>query len=99
MSAFYIRPELVGTEIAGVPIRSSEGLTDYIRDHQIDMAILSVDRDRAQTITDQLIGAGVKAIWNFTDREVDPGRSGVVIENIHFSDSLLALSYYLSDRE
>ena len=48
MSAFDIRPELVGTEIAGVPIRSSEGLTDYIRDHQIDMAILSVDRGRAR---------------------------------------------------
>lgn len=99
VSAFDIRPELVGTEIAGVPILSSATLTDFVREHGIDMAILSVDRGRAQTITDQLIGAGVKAIWNFTDREVDPGRSGVIIENIHFSDSLLALSYYLSERE
>ena len=99
VSAFDIRRELVGTEIAGVPIRSSEILEEYVRENSIDMAILSTNRDHAQEITDLLIRAGVKAIWNFTDREVDPGRSGVVIENIHFSDSLLALSYYLSDRE
>ena len=34
-----------------------------------------------------------------TDIEIDAGDSGVVIENMHFSDSLLALSYFLSTKE
>ena len=43
-----------------------------------------------------MIACGIKAIWNFTDMEIDTGDSGVVVEDIHFSDSLLVLGYNLS---
>ena len=99
LGAFEIRKELVGTEIAGVTIADAETQGDFIREHNVDIAILSINRDHAQMVADELIGLGIKAIWNFTDAEIDPGDSGVLIENIHFSDSLLALSYYLSEKE
>ena len=99
LGAFEIRKELVGTEIAGITIADAETQADFIREHDVDIAILSINRDHAQMIADELIGLGIKAIWNFTDAEVDPGDSGVVIENIHFSDSLLALSYYLTEND
>ena len=98
LRAFEIRKELVGQKIAGVTIHDAETQGDFIRDNDVDIAILSINRDHAQQIADELIGLGIKAIWNFTDAEIDPGDSGVIIENIHFSDSLLALSYYLSQR-
>ena len=97
MGAFEIRKELVGTEIAGITIADAETQGDFIRENNIDIAILSINRSRAQAIADELIALGIKAIWNFTDAEIDPGDSGVLIENIHFSDSLLALSYYLTE--
>lgn len=99
IGAFEIRKELVGKQIAGITIADAETQGDFIRDNDVDIAILSINRDHAQNIADELIGLGIKAIWNFTDAEIDPGDSGVLIENIHFSDSLLALSYYLSEKQ
>jgi len=97
IGAFEIRKELVGTRIADITISDAETQDAFIKEHQVDIAILSIGRDHAQLVADELIASGVKAIWNFTEAEISAGDSGVVIENIHFSDSLLALSYYLSE--
>ena len=99
LGAFEIRKELVGTEIAGVTIADAETQRDFIRENNVDIAILSINKDHAQQVADELIDSGVKSIWNFTDAEIDPGDSGCVIESIHFSDSLLALSYYLTEKD
>ena len=98
LGAFEIRKEMVGREIAGVPVMDAETQDAFIRENNVDIAILSVNRDRAQHVADLLIASGIRAIWNFTDIEIDAGDSGVVVENIHFSDSLLALSYFLSTK-
>ena len=99
LGAFEIRKELVGTEIAGVTIADAETQRDFIRDNQVDIAMLSINRDHAQSVAEELIDCGIRSIWNFTDADLDPGDSGCIIENIHFSDSLLALSYYLTEKE
>lgn len=96
LGAFEIRPELVGAEIAGIKVMSADTQDSFIKQNGVDIAVLSVPRPRAQAVTDKLIQSGIKAIWNFTDEEIDVGDSGVVVESIHFSDSLLALGYYLS---
>ncbi len=98
LGAFEIRKELVGKEIAGVPVMDAETQDAFIRENDVDIAILSVNRDRAQHVANILIDSGIHAIWNFTDIEIDAGSSGVVVENMHFSDSLLALSYFLSTK-
>ena len=99
LGAFEIRKELVGTQIADITIADAETQDAFIKEHNIDIAILSIGKAHAQIVADELIASGVRAIWNFTDAEIDAGDSGVIIENIHFSDSLLALSYYLSEEE
>lgn len=97
--AFDIRPELIGTEIDGYPVMDGSNLASYVFDNHIDIAILAVPRRAAQELADVLIGAGIRAIWNFTNIELDTGDSGVLVENIHFSDSLLALAYYLAEED
>ncbi len=97
--AFDIRPELIGTEIDGYPVMDGNNLAAYVFDNHIDIAILAVPRRAAQELADVLIGAGIRAIWNFTNIELDTGDSGVLVENIHFSDSLLALAYYLAEED
>lgn len=96
LGAFEIRRDLVGTDIAGYTVMDAADQDAFIKEHNVDIAILSVPRPRAQAVADLLIGSGIKAIWNFTDVELDPHDSGVIIENIHFADSLLTLSYLLS---
>ena len=41
----------------------TETQADFIREHDVDIAILSINRDHAQMIADELIGLGIKAIW------------------------------------
>lgn len=96
LGAFEIRKELVGTEVAGYKIMDAEEQDRFIRENNVDIAILSIKSSSSQRIADELIASGVRSIWNFTEAEIDPGDSGVIIEDIHFSDSLLALSYFLS---
>ena len=53
----------------------------------------------AQSMCDRLVNAGVRGIWNFTNHELSIHREDVVVESVHFSDSLLALSYMISQPE
>lgn len=96
LGAFEIRKDLVGTSIAGYTVMDAADQDAFIKDNSVDIAILSVPRPSAQRVADKLIGSGIKAIWNFTDVELDARGSGVIIENIHFADSLMTLSYMLS---
>ena len=48
---------------------------------------------------DRLVAAGVPGIWNFTNTELSFPGEDVVVESVHFSDSLLALSYMISQQE
>ena len=99
LGAFEVRRDLVGTDIAGCTVMDAAEQGSFIREHNVDIAILSVPRPSAQSAADVLIESGIKAIWNFTDVELDVHGSGVIIENIHFADSLLTLSYLLGVEE
>ena len=97
LGAFEISRELVGRDISGFPVMDAKIQDEFIRENAVDIAILSVPKGRAQAAADRLIKSGIKSIWNFTDTFIDVGDSGVQVEDIYFSDSLLALSYTLAD--
>lgn len=99
LGAFDVKPELIGTQIDGFPVYDVQQLPDFIREHKVDIAILTVPRHAAQEMTDVLAEAGIRAIWNFTNTELDVGDSGILVENIHFSDSLLVLTYHLAQQD
>ena len=65
----------------------------------MDVGLLTVPIAAAQRMGDRLMEAGVKGIWNFTNYELTCTRQDVVVESVHFSDSLLTLSYLISQRE
>ena len=67
--------------------------------NQVNVGLLTVPISAAQEMGERLAAAGVKGIWNFTNYEIALGRDDVVVESVHFSDSLLALSYMISQRE
>ena len=62
-----------------------------------DVAVLTVPRSVAQSTMDLLVRYGVKGFWNFTNVELDSKDPNVVVENIHFADSLLTLSYRIME--
>ena len=99
LGAFDIRPEMIGTSVAGYPIYDIANLGSFVKEHKVDIAILTVPRDAAQDITDVLSEAGVRAIWNFTGVELETGDNNILVENIHFADSLLVLTYHLAEQD
>ena len=99
LAAFDVNPAVVGTWIAGVPVYHADGLESFIPKHRVDVGMLTVPIAAAQQMGDRLAEAGVKGIWNFTNYEIACAKRDVVVESVHFSDSLLALSYMISQRE
>ncbi|MBR5093971.1 MAG: redox-sensing transcriptional repressor Rex [Oscillospiraceae bacterium] len=97
-AAFDVRPELIGSTVNGVPVLSMDELPRFLDEEQVHIAVLAVPKDAAVPVAELLTDHGVDAIWNFTNVELTQPDSPVIVENIHFSDSLLALSYFVADR-
>ena len=98
-SAFDLSPDLIGTTINGVTIRSMDELDAYVQEQQPHVAVLTVPQSVAQPLADRLISLGVKGFWNFTNVELSTEVPGVFFEDIHFVDTLLTLSYRISRQE
>ncbi len=98
-AAFDIQPEVIGREIHGVTVRDAAGMEEYLEAHDVAVAVLTVPQQHAQRVTDRLVACGIRGIWNFTnfDVEVPEEHADVVVESIHFSDSLQVLSYLIRD--
>ena len=96
-AAFDVKPELIGTDYEGVPILDVATLPQYLSENKIDAAVLCVPKTHAVALTELPTRHGINAIWNFTNVELTSPESSTIVENIHFSDSLLSLSYYISE--
>jgi len=94
--AYDLAENIVGQEIAGLTIRHIDQLERDIRQTPPDIAVLTMSSASANTIAGRLIDAGVRGIWNFTNVDLTISSPHVVVENLHFSDSLLTLSYYMT---
>ena len=97
-AAFDVKPALIGTQYKGVPIRSIEELDRYLQENPVDIAVLTVPKAAAMGVTETLTAHGIDAIWNFTNVELTAPNSSTLVENVHFSDSLLSLSYFVAER-
>lgn len=97
-AAFDVNPAVIGTEINGTPVLSMDALEDYVLNHRVDVVVLTVPQSVAQSTAVRLIDLGVQGFWNFTNVELVSNQPDVKFENIHFADSLLTLSYRISNR-
>lgn len=96
-AAFDVAPEIVGQTRSGIPVYHVDQLEEYLAEHPASIGVLTVPRSAANTTAGRLVRAGVRGIWNFTNSELTVEAPGVVIEDVHFADSLLALSYMISE--
>ncbi len=96
-AAFDIKSDIIGSSLRGVPVYDMNELKVKVDELQPDVAILCVPSFFANDVAPVLVDCGVRGLWNFTNVELDIPNHKTVIENIYFSDSLLALGYYLSE--
>lgn len=89
---FDINPALIGTTIRGIEIHSMDSLPMFVKHNKVDIAVLTLPKEKAEQAADVLVKLGIRAIWNFAHLDLDLP-DDVVVENVHLSDSLMQLSY------
>ena len=95
---FDVNPKLVGLSINDVLVRDFSEMSDFVKENDIDIAIICVNRENAQKVTDVLVDAGIDGIWNFAPVDLDVPND-VAVENVHLSDSLHTLSFLIRSNE
>lgn len=99
LAAFDVNERVVGTRIAGVPVYHADSLEAFLGENQVSVGLLTVPTPLPRRWGTGWWPPGVLRIWNFTNYEISCVRDDVVVESVHFSDSLLALSYMITQRE
>lgn len=90
---FDVDPKLSGKKIRGIPILMLDELEDFLAEHKVDIAALTMPKKNADEVANQLVKLGIHAIWNFAHVDLELLDENVVVENVHLSDSLMQLSY------
>ena len=93
LAMFDTDPDVIGTKIYDVPVYSVEELGEFCKSHNVHIGVLTVPKEAAYEVSEIIVEAGVKGIWNFANMELRLDNSDVVVENIHLGDSLMALCY------
>ena len=97
-AAFDVNPALVGTRLGGVPIHHMDDLEQFLGENPASVGVLTVPARVAVESARRLCACGVTGIWNFTNVELPLGElPDIKVENVHFADSLLTLSYMISE--
>lgn len=93
LAAFDAKPKMTRTE-EGKPVYPIEKLPQFCKSHKVLMGIITVPAEGAQSVADQLIAVGVKAIWNFAPVHLDVP-AGTLVQNENMATSLAVLSVHL----
>ena len=93
LAAFDAKPAMDHTE-EGKPIYPMEKMEAFCAANSVLMGIITVPAEHAQSVCDQLIKSGIKAIWNFAPvhLEVPPG---ILVQTQNMATSLAVLSVHL----
>ena len=92
---FDVNPVLEGIAVRGIEIQMISDLPFFMKENNIEIAILTLPKNKARDVAEILIENGIKAIWNFAHIDLDTP-DDVIVENVHLSESLMTLSYNLS---
>ena len=95
---FDVNPALKGISVRGIKVRMLDELEDFLKENQVDIATLTLPKEKADEVANMLVDLGINAIWNFAHLDLQlPDH--VVVENVHLSDSLMQLSYNIVKTE
>ena len=92
---FDVNPRLQGMTIRGVPIRMMDELKSFVKENDVEIAVLTIPKEKAIEVANMLVDNGVRAIWNFAHTDLNLPEN-IIVENVHLSESLMQLSYNIS---
>ena len=96
VAIFDADPSKIGTEVGGQSVRPIENLDQVVRDEDIVVGVIAVPGHAAQDIADQLVAAGVKIIFNYSEALLQVPPEVTVHTSSPAVDLLYALYFYLT---
>ena len=84
-------------DVNGIKVYNMTEFDDFVKNNQVDMAVIATPKAAAQEVADKIISTGIKSIWNFAPIDLTVPEE-VIIENISMSESLLVLSYRTNNK-
>jgi redox-sensing transcriptional repressor len=96
VSIFDSSAKLVGKEFGGVKVRAIDDLDKVVAEEEIVVGVLAVPPESAQDVADRLVEAGVKIIFNYSDRLLEMPPEVTVHTSSPAVDLLYALYFYLT---
>ena len=94
---FDVSEKKIGNKINNLEIYSMEELPKFLKEHRVDIAALTIPKEYAPEVAKKLVDLKVEAIWNFAHVDLDVPEN-VVVQNVHLSDSLMQLSYNITQK-
>src|SRR5690606_11806236 len=91
LAAFDADPKKIGKSLNGIEIFPMDRIGDLIPELGIELAVLTVPSHSAQAIAEQLIVAGIKAIWNFTNAKLKVPQD-IIVQKEDLSSGYAVLS-------
>ena len=89
---FDNNPALFGKKIRDMEVKPMEELHDFVKENNIDIAVLTIPKTSAVAVAEKLVNNGIKGIWNFAHVDLNVPKE-IQVENVHLSDSLMKLTY------
>ena len=94
---FDNKESVVGQVIKNLPVRNISTLDEFCRENLPEVAILCIPKESAMAMSKQLAKLGIKGVWNFSHYDLSFNYPDIKVENVHFGDSLMTLSYKLNN--
>lgn len=89
---------VVNTRIKGIPVYPPAELPELVKRLGILIGIIAVPVEQAQDVADNLVSAGIKALWNFTPRRIRV-KPGIVVSNTSIYSHLAVMYNRLANIE
>lgn len=93
---FDNNPEIIGTSIMDLEVLSVDRLPDILSNNDIDIAAITAPKEAVKDIIEVIAKSKVRAVWNFSPMDLEVPK-GIVVENVHLLDSLMHLTYNLTE--
>ncbi len=87
--------DIHGREIRGIRVQPMENIEQFMKENDIDIAVLTIPKTGAVKVAEQLASYGIRGIWNFAHIDLNLP-DDIEVENVHLSESLMKLSYKMN---
>ena len=96
MAGFDLNPENVAYK-GKIPILPVKDMADYIKEHDIKVAVISVPKFAAAEIFSTMLKAGIQGVLNFSPTELKDLTGKCLVNNVNIAIMIENLFFYANN--